>query len=164
MDPLSALSLAGNVVQFVDFGYKLVSNSRDFYKSSHGALEAHVQLELITSDLRAFLDKLKQRPALKLSGPQTRKETKWEADFDGICNHAGKVAEELVARQEGLRVKGAGHRRWESLQMAVRSAWRRNEIERLKEELSELRDVLETRLMLSIRSVDLASVRQILTR
>lgn len=34
MDPLSALSLAGNIVQFIEFVCKLVSNTREIYRSS----------------------------------------------------------------------------------------------------------------------------------
>jgi hypothetical protein len=154
MDTLSALSLAGTVVQFVDFGYKLVSTSRDFYKSSHGALEAHVQLELITSDLRAFLVKLQQNSKSKFAVPRAGNRTPWDGDFQRICSQAEKVAQELVARLEGLKVKKAGHRQWESLQMAVKTAWTRRELEGLKTELLELRDVLETRLMLSLRYVN----------
>lgn len=36
MDPLSALSLAGTIVQFVDFSCKLISQTRKAYKSTTG--------------------------------------------------------------------------------------------------------------------------------
>jgi hypothetical protein len=38
MDPLTALSVAACVVQFVDYGTKLLSKGRELYKSADGAL------------------------------------------------------------------------------------------------------------------------------
>jgi hypothetical protein len=60
MDPLSALSLAGNIVQFVDFGLKLLSGAVELYKSPSGTLAAHHELELVTTDLSALVIKLRQ--------------------------------------------------------------------------------------------------------
>jgi len=37
MDPFSAIGLAGNIVQFVDFGCKLFSQTREIYSSATGA-------------------------------------------------------------------------------------------------------------------------------
>jgi hypothetical protein len=58
MDPLTALSLAGTIVQFVDFGSRLFTDSREFYKSTTGTLKANEVLELIISDLRALVVKV----------------------------------------------------------------------------------------------------------
>lgn len=39
MDPLSSLEVAGDVIQFVDFGIKLVSRFKEIYRSADGALQ-----------------------------------------------------------------------------------------------------------------------------
>ena len=59
MDSLTALSLAGNVVQFVDFGNKLLSQSRELYRSTQGSLAADDELHLVTADLSALILKLR---------------------------------------------------------------------------------------------------------
>lgn len=50
MDPLSSLGVAGNVIQFVDFGIKLVSRFNQIYRSADGALQENTQL----SEVRPF--------------------------------------------------------------------------------------------------------------
>ena len=46
MDPITALGIAGNVVQFIDFGLKAVSKAREIHSSSTGALRVNVDLEV----------------------------------------------------------------------------------------------------------------------
>jgi hypothetical protein len=58
MDPLTAISLASAIVQFVDFSSKLVSGARQIYGSASGATEADRSLEVITSEMRQCASKL----------------------------------------------------------------------------------------------------------
>jgi hypothetical protein len=51
MEPLSAIGLAGNIIQFVDFGTKFVSVAAEIYKSSTGSLQENEELALIVRDL-----------------------------------------------------------------------------------------------------------------
>lgn len=44
MDPLSSLGVAGNVIQFVDFGIKLVARFNQIYRSADGALQKNNDL------------------------------------------------------------------------------------------------------------------------
>lgn len=60
MDPLTALSLAGTIVQFVDFGSKLLVECHQLYKSKSGSLTVNDELSLATEDLRMVVDKLQQ--------------------------------------------------------------------------------------------------------
>lgn len=48
MDPVSALSIAAVVVQFVDFGAKTLSKSHELYRSSRGALNENIETEAAT--------------------------------------------------------------------------------------------------------------------
>jgi hypothetical protein len=67
MDPLSALSLAGTVVQFVDFGCKLLAEGRQIYQSSSGRLNTNEEIELITNDLQTLVKKLRDSFAAQTS-------------------------------------------------------------------------------------------------
>ena len=51
MDPFSALGLASNVVQFMEFGTKLISASLELYNSKDGTSSPNSELGIITKDL-----------------------------------------------------------------------------------------------------------------
>jgi hypothetical protein len=52
LDPFTALSLAGNIIQFVDLGRSILVKSLEIYRS--GSTEASRQLEIVTKDLKAL--------------------------------------------------------------------------------------------------------------
>ncbi len=58
MDPLTALGLASNVLQFVDFVAKLVSTGVEVAGSVQGASEETVDLEKIYKSLQALSSRL----------------------------------------------------------------------------------------------------------
>ena len=58
IDVLAALGLAGNIVQFVEFLSKLLSESRALYNSPTGVADEHVVLEKVARDLTALTEKL----------------------------------------------------------------------------------------------------------
>jgi hypothetical protein len=58
LDPFSALGVAANVVQFIDFGSKLISESHEIYKSATGTSTGMVELEMIYVDLNKFTKNL----------------------------------------------------------------------------------------------------------
>lgn len=56
VDPFTAVSLAGNIVQFIGVAYKILSDSFDIYKS--GTNTGNIRLELITDDLVALSQRI----------------------------------------------------------------------------------------------------------
>jgi hypothetical protein len=58
MEAVAALSLAANLVQFVDFGLDLFSRASAIKR--HGASDHHVDLEVITVDLRLVTERLRE--------------------------------------------------------------------------------------------------------
>ena len=59
MDPLSALSVAAAVVQFVDYSSRMVSKSREIYKSADGALAENIDLEVASKCLQRLTEPLR---------------------------------------------------------------------------------------------------------
>lgn len=57
MDPLTALGLAGNIVQLVDFGCKTLSESYEIYKA--GSTSAHEAINFIATDLATLADRIR---------------------------------------------------------------------------------------------------------
>lgn len=112
MDPLTALSVAGTIIQFVDFGSKLLTHSVELYRSSRGSLKVHDELELVTGDLRSVVIKLKgaSEPPPETDRPLTEDERQSE-DFRKICDEATRIAEELLNKLSSIRVKDGECRR-----------------------------------------------------
>jgi RecA-family ATPase len=152
MDPLSALSLAGNVLQFIDFGTKLFSKAGELYKSTVGSLAANDQLELVTADLRALVSKLRQSlSSEETQGEIVREDKETWSSFKRVCDEAADVADEIILRLGKLRLQDGKFRRLRSILQAVETLWSEREITSLLKRLSSLRIALETRVLFSIR-------------
>ncbi|KAE8454648.1 hypothetical protein EG329_000271 [Mollisiaceae sp. DMI_Dod_QoI] len=163
MDPLTALSVAGTIIQFVDFGNKLLTSSMQLYKSSQGSLKAYEELELVTGDLQSVVAKLRRASSIvpEQATPAATEEFHREKDvFLEICDQTANIAQELLDRLKTLKVKSNGYRALESLKAAVRTAWSKDEISSLKGRLSILKDSLQSRSMVSIQLKLDASITQ----
>lgn len=128
MDPITALSLAGNVIQFVDFGTRLLSRAGGLYKSSTGSLAIRDEIELITTDLQVFITKLRNSFSIRAStNLQTLVHGDTLASFEKICDEAAKIAEELKEKLASLRT-GGKLGKFRSLRQAVKTIWSEEEV------------------------------------
>jgi hypothetical protein len=59
LDPLSALSVAASVVQFIEFSVKIVSTSQQIHESSTGALRENDEVETAAKRLQELAGNLK---------------------------------------------------------------------------------------------------------
>ena len=58
MDPFTAIGLAASIVQFLEFGRKLVSGAVEIYRNVDGATSSNILLEQITTDLHDLCNEL----------------------------------------------------------------------------------------------------------
>ncbi|CAI6080067.1 unnamed protein product [Clonostachys chloroleuca] len=102
MEALNTLQVAGGVIQFLDFGSKLLSNSRKLYRSADGVLSENVDLEVVTTDLATILLSLER----KLPDNRAIKEDKSEDEkaLDELCIRCVAIAEELIAHLDKLKI------------------------------------------------------------
>jgi hypothetical protein len=142
---MESLSLAGTALEFARFGIELLSNGRELYKSSQGALSANEKLELATADLRALIAKLRTREKTPETvddrGPKT---------FQHVLCSTENAAKELVERLERLKVRSTKSRKLESVRKAVESVWTKDEIDALTKKLTGFKDAIETHVLFSI--------------
>jgi hypothetical protein len=132
LDPFSALGLAGNIVQFVDFASKLVSKSVKLYRSSSGESTEYT-LEQVIKDFHNLSDGLVIQ--YSSSGPEADK---------GIVNLARACkseAEKLSAVLARVQIKH-GSRLLQSIHQALADEWRKNEIEEFRTNLAQLQTQL----------------------
>lgn len=153
MDPLTAFSVAGTVIQFVDYSTKLFLGAHGLYKSTSGVLTANQELELVTTDLRGVIRKLGSLTAGS-STIESADEKELEESFSKIRDEATLLATEMMTKLERLKVKEdlKGHQRaWASLFKAVESAWSKDELHAMRLKLNSLKEAMETRLLFSLR-------------
>lgn len=143
---MEALSLVGTVLEFARFGIELLSEARELYKSTHGALSVNEQLRLATVDLRELLVKLRTREGL----PAVAEHENGQTTFQHILAGTEKAAEDLLLRLEQLRAKSTKDRKWQSVRKAVRTVCTKVEIESLKGELAGFKDAVQTHVLYSI--------------
>jgi hypothetical protein len=148
LDPISALSLAGNIVQFIDFSSKIVSKGRRIYLSADGALPKNLELEVVANDLAALAHGLKFNPSRYVTEDLADEENALQT----MSEECDKIAEELLRRLEGLKVKShAKQRGWKSLRQALKSVWSKEELDELSERLFLFRDQLQFHILISMK-------------
>lgn len=107
MDPITALSVASSIITFVDFGGKLLSDTRKLYKSANGILSSMIDIETLAFDLTTITQGLKrQLPQQRLlfSSNSHREKSEDDEVLDNLCERCVQIGEELKQRLDRLNV------------------------------------------------------------
>ena len=152
LDPLTAISLASCVVQFTDFGIKLVTGSIELYKSVDGANAERSSLEFKTSHFRRLANKL-----IYTLG-QSNDNGSMSSDETDLLLHATsckQIATDLLSVLEDLKVKkkpGLG-RKLESFKKAVEAhtPWNKDRITHLERDLGNMERQILNQIQLMMR-------------
>ncbi|KAJ5741915.1 hypothetical protein N7533_011324 [Penicillium manginii] len=137
LDPLSSLSLACTVCQFLEFSGTLFSKSHKIYKSATGYDEDTDSLFGITKDLRSLTEKL-EIPIDSKSLPAEETEL---ADLGDKCK---QTADELLLVLNDLQDSKTS--RWSSFRAALRTVWAQDRIDGMARKLESYRSQLILRL------------------
>jgi len=152
MEALAAISLAGNILQFVDFARNVLIGARELYHSKSGSLNGHHEIQLVTADLESLVARLSVSFRVTSEyGPLYQFEQKEQEDFEIICKGTREVAQELLKKLRSLRVEYEG-KKLDSLKLSWRVLWSEDDIKSLVQRLENYKDALETRVLFSIRS------------
>jgi hypothetical protein len=149
LDPLTALSVAGNIVQFIDFSTKLVAKGAELYNSAYGASIGHAELEVIVNDLQELNSRLQPSPLT----PDTVKNT-WTAEdtaLHKLTEQCSTVARELLQALNKLKVEGTSNRRWKSVRQALKGLIKKAEVDAIVQRLQHFRDELNLHILVSMR-------------
>jgi hypothetical protein len=147
LDPLTALSLAGNIIQLVDFSSKLVNKGREIYRAVDVALPENLELEIVAKDLTTLVQRLMNHPGSD-GDPSVSFTDPADSELYQICEKCKTTATELLAKLQEVKVKGK-HRRWKSFRQALKSVWTKDEVDGLARRLAVFRNQLQFRIMVS---------------
>jgi hypothetical protein len=158
MDPLTALSIAGNVVQFLDFTSKLVSKGYRIYTSAEGGLSENEQIQTLTEDMRNIAVRLKKDLVLDSQGLVNQR-TEMEAPSNEdlalkmLCQKCCSLANELLDQLEKLKVRGDKHRKWRSFRQALKTVYNKGRLEEMRQQLESIRSQMDLHLLMSHRYI-----------
>ncbi|KAK4160717.1 hypothetical protein QBC43DRAFT_292730 [Cladorrhinum sp. PSN259] len=123
MEPLTALGLAAAVVQFTDFGVRLLTDSVRIYQSVDGQTLQHVQLARISDDLSQLARNIEEKAvnltqARRSLRPTERILVRLSEESQSISNQLSSILDRIrIDRSSNSRIDLAR----ESIFAALRS-------------------------------------------
>ncbi|RMJ15118.1 hypothetical protein CDV36_005226 [Fusarium kuroshium] len=140
MDPVTAFSLAGTILQFLDSGTRFAFVAHRLYRSGADAVVEYGDVRDINDSLTVILP--------ELQGISSDSDS--ERSLGQLACDCGKVANEL--RDILNKVGGAGTgRKRDALKAAFRLIYKEDDIKALQDRLSSFRSQLNLHLLFSIR-------------
>ena len=150
LDPLSALSAAAAVLQFVEFGSMLLAKSHELHKSTDGASASNSELETTAEELQQLVHRL-SRPLASIKSQDTTLDDT-EAALVSLTKQCSNAAEEFLCTLRKLKVsEGSSNRRWRSFQQALKCLWKKERLEAMENRLQGFRERLIVHVLASMR-------------
>ena len=149
VDPFSALGLASNIVQFVDFCSKIVSRSVEQYQSVLGLAAQQAHLESITISLRSIANGLSE----SLAASQLMKKPE-EENLRLLAIRCRETADQLIAAIEELKVDPrltGTSRKFASLWQVLSSLKEENRLTTFEQTLEKYRSQFTLHLVTLVR-------------
>jgi hypothetical protein len=146
MDPVTALSLAGVVIQFVDFTSRIVSKGWRLYQSPDGTLLENRVFELTTEDLMGIIEKLHTslpRDALKSLSDE-------DQALAMLCKQCTSIGSTILAALRAKKIQGRNSP-WKSFRQALKDVWDKEQLMLVTDKLESIRKEVETRILISVK-------------
>ena len=157
LDPLTSLSLAANILTFIEFASKLVATSKEIYSKGTSLDSAH--LESIAQALSGLTDDI-QKPIEELDIPRAEGNQQRDSDGDPVDEDRAKldtlahtcreIAVELSEALRTIRPKLAEGKKWKSFYHALCGIWNNGKVEKIHSKLQDLRAALSDKVIVII--------------
>jgi hypothetical protein len=158
LDPLTALSLASNILQVVDFASRVIAKCRHIH--SYGEPPEHYELEIVSADLFRISTRLKEeaQPSLPTQ-KQLKEETELEkrqrekeGALSELSNTCVKIADELLSRLFKHKVPdGVPRTKWKSFREALEQVWKKKDLDDLAARLAEIRNQMTFHILVKFK-------------
>lgn len=143
MDPITAIGLASNIIDFISFSWDIVNGAAEIYRSANGALTENDRIGTIIGDLNRIAEDLGK-------GKSIQGQTKAEQAVKELAEDCKDDSEAILKLLEKLKIQG---RRtvWKSVKAKFKSLMSADEMDALKGRLQEYRSEITTNLVLILR-------------
>ena len=145
VEAVAALSVAANVVQFIDFSGKILSEGYRLHKSKRVGPSKNEEIENIALDLQKLHDELQSGEDETGLVP-----TPNDIQLQRLAGQCRGICIELLAALEKLKVVDKPGK-WESFRAALKTVWAESKIKSLQDRLDEARQELIVRILMSFR-------------
>lgn len=151
MDPLTALGLGANILQFIDFSYRIIGSAREIGESKGNTTVDFADLETVTQTLILLNSRVTDSNEGSAQ-PNGATPTNASLDLSAVCEDCDKVATELLGALRRLKT-GDKSKTWTGLTQAFRTILSRDRIQALRDRLGRRRSMVQLALMVSLRLV-----------
>lgn len=158
MDPLTALSVAGAAIQFTDFAIKILATGHELYNSPKRSSAANEEIERTTLYISHLVAKIQRSSNQDGRAGELTGDKQSLSDICGVCV---TIANEILKRLEGLKVKGDNCSIRRVLQAALRQTWEARELQSLAKRLERIKSTLQFDILISLQDeFDTMAVQQ----
>ena len=144
-EAVAALGVAANVVQFIDFSGKILSEGYRLHKSKRVSSSKNEELENIALDLEKLRDELQSQEDETAQVP-----TPNDIQLHRLAEQCRDICLELLGALEALKVIDKPGK-WKSFRAALKTVWAESKIKSLQDRLDEARQELIVRILMSFR-------------
>lgn len=148
MDGLSAVSLAGNLAQFLEYGIRIVRTTREIATSRLGISEEVAEVQLILNDLDATISLIKDPSYL---GNDDKRDDETLRELVQSCLSLAPKIESIIQSLQ-LQRKGTSRPRqaWSAVRKAALTLYKKGEIDQLSNRLFSLRTQISAHMVILI--------------
>ena len=139
MDPVTALGIASNVIQFVEFAGKLISRSSRYYRSADGSDLEYTEIVAAASNLEKLAGTV-QKSTVNAASRINKVDVAQQGLLDA-SRQCQRIAQEMTDVLSTL-MKPGQQNRWNSIRQAFRAIWSEEKIDKLSVRLSHAREQL----------------------
>ncbi|KAI9687500.1 MAG: hypothetical protein M1822_002110 [Bathelium mastoideum] len=156
LEPLSAFSLACNILQVVEYGSKVLKKAADYQKATDGLLSEHQDLRNVLQSLQSFNADL-QASMTKSGGWGSLNAA--EARLVDANAECLRLSSDFIHLLDRLRLKNK-KAMLESLRLSIKTLWYREKTEAMEKNVSRARDNLNIAFLIYINSTQATAAGQ----
>lgn len=144
MDPVTALALAGNIAQFVEYAWTILRSGSEIYSSAKAATDQNSTLEDVTTQLSTLSYRLRPPEGTHVVLSET------DQSIEALRAGCAELASELL--REIVKLKISGDKTVvKSIGLAIKTEWNKGKIEKLENRLVKFRNQLTLHLIVDLR-------------
>jgi hypothetical protein len=144
IESMAAFALAGNILQFVEAGYKATVILRQIWDAS--ATDENLEIDAIAQDVTYLASKITKTSYSSITQSRDEKRLQQLArNCETVAGELDKMLQDLVVRSKGAK------RRIEAVKNTLKLMYRREKIVKLLDRLKDLRDQLSARMLFALR-------------
>jgi hypothetical protein len=148
-EAVAALSVAANVIQFVDFGGRVISTAWAVHQRGSDGFGEAMDLERTAKDLTLVLAGLRVPLEVQEDGSKTES----QQSVEELVDQCSKLAGDMLASLSKIGLSDKLRKR-DALRAAFRMAWKEDEIKHQQTRLDGIRHQLNLHILMSLRCVD----------